>query len=431
MKSEMNANMGNFEFIMPQMGEGLIEATVTKWLKQEGDTVTEDESLVEVATDKVDTEIPSPVTGVLVKKMCAEGEVVPIGHTLAMIEVEGLKAAVKTEPEQMPQPEPVKKETSPVVNVVESNVEQPEPETSSVSRFYSPLVKNIAKQENIPMKELASIPGSGKDDRLTKEDILNYIRKRKKGDHTPAAPAVPVVPSGDDQVIEMDRIRQLIASHMSRSWETSPHVNSFVEIDMTNIVHWREKNKSLLEHREEQKLTFTPFFIEAIAKSVRDVPYVNVSMDGTKIILRRNINIGMAVALPNNNLIVPVIRNADQKSLLGITRTVNDLSNRARIGKLVPDDITGGTISITNLGSVGLIMGTPIINQPQAAIIAVGSIIKRPVVIESPDGDAIAIRHMMILSLAHDHRIIDGALAGQFLNRMKFYLEKFDINQSI
>jgi len=420
--------MAQFEIVMPQMGEGLIEATLTKWLKQEGDKVGEDEALVEVATDKVDTEIPSPVAGILMKKLFAEGDIVPIGKPIGIIDIGGEQAIPKKAIESAP---PVPAAPSIPLSKPVIKTEIPSLEIPSGTRFYSPLVKSIAKQENISMKELASVPGTGKDDRVTKEDILNWLKNKK-----PDEPNIPlitpyVVSSGEDQIIEMDRIRQLIANHMVRSWETSPHVNSFVEADMTNIVNWRNKHKEVFENREKIKLTFTPIFIEAIAKAVRDIPFVNVSVEGTKIIKHKNINVGMAVALPNNNLIVPVIKNADQMSLQGIVRNVTDLADRARQSKLIPDEISGGTISLTNLGSFGLLMGTPIINQPQTAIVAVGAIKKRPVVIETPEGDAIAVRHIIILSVTHDHRVIDGILAGQFLDRLVFYLEKFDINQSI
>lgn len=420
--------MAQFELVMPQMGEGLIEATLTKWLKQEGDKVGEDEALVEVATDKVDTEIPSPVTGILIKKLFAEGDVVPIGKAIGIIDLGGEPTVTKNTIESA---KPISPPPSAPLSKAAIKSEVPMPDLSSGTRFYSPLVKSIASQEHLSMKELAAIPGTGKDDRVTKEDILNWLKNKKSDERSFPQITTSVSPSGEDQIIEMDRIRQLIASHMVKSWETSPHVNSFVEADMTNIVNWRNKHKDGFEKREKIKLTITPILIEAIAKAVRDVPLVNVSVNGTKIIVHKNINIGMAVALPNNNLIVPVIKNADQKSLQGIVRNVTDLADRARQSKLILDEISGGTISLTNLGSFGLLMGTPIINQPQTAIVAVGVIKKRAVVIETPGGDAIAVRHMMILSVSHDHRVIDGVLAGQFLERLVFYLEKFDINQSI
>jgi 2-oxoglutarate dehydrogenase E2 component (dihydrolipoamide succinyltransferase) len=427
--------MGNFEIVMPQMGEGLIEATLTRWLKQEGELVTEDDAVVEVATDKVDTEISSPVSGILIKKLFSEGDVVPIGTPIALVELQGQKAdtaaAEKPAPVIPVSSEPVKVQIpAPLPNGEPEHVAAEE-EYSGGTRFYSPLVKNIARQENVSMTELSKIPGTGKDDRVTKEDLLNWVKNRKSTDLKVSQPVRPPVASGEDQVVEMDRIRQLISSHMSKSWETSPHVNSFMEVDMTRIANWREKNKDAFAKRENIKLTFTPVIIEAIARALRDLPQVNVSLDGTRIIYHKRINIGMAVALPNYNLIVPVIKNADQISLLGIIKSVTDLADRARKSKLVPDEISGGTVSFTNLGSFGLLSGTPIINQPQTAIVAAGVIKKRPVVLETPDGDTIAIRHMMVLSVAHDHRIIDGVLAGQFLDKMRLHLENFDITQSI
>jgi 2-oxoglutarate dehydrogenase E2 component (dihydrolipoamide succinyltransferase) len=441
--------MAAYEIVLPMMGEGLIEATITKWLRQEGDPVNEDDAVVEVATDKVDTEIPSPVKGIFSKKLFKEGDVVPIGKVIALIETDADAAGAKAKPAA-----PAEKETEipkPVKEVpaakpdkpVEAGVpgipveEAPEeaPAVPSDSRFYSPLVKSIARQENISAAELEKIPATGQDDRVTKQDILDYIKTRKSAPAaqpvatTATKPAIPV--SREDTIVEMDRIRQLISNHMSKSWATSPHVTSFSEADMTAIVNWRENHKAAFEQRENQKLTFTPIIIEAIAKAVRDLPMMNVSVDGTRIIVHKRINVGMAVALPNYNLIVPVIRNADEKSLGGILKEVNDLAARARNNKLVPDEIAGGTISLTNLGSFGMLMGTPIINQPQTAIVAVGAIKKRAVVIETPSGDTIGVRHMMIFSVTHDHRVIDGALAGQFLAKLAFYLEKFDINQTI
>jgi 2-oxoglutarate dehydrogenase E2 component (dihydrolipoamide succinyltransferase) len=406
--------MAKFEVVMPKMGESIIEATITKWLKNEGDQVALDDPIVEIATDKVDSEIPSPVEGLLITKNYKEGDVVPVGMVIAIIDMGGEPSQPKTssQPKESSQPNvPIKDQTQ-------------------STRFYSPLVKSIAKQENVSMKELEDIPGSGKDGRVTKNDLLGYLENGKKP--MTAATSGPVVSfSGEDQIIEMDRIRQLISSHMVKSVQTSPHVTSFMEADVTKMVQWREKLKAAFLKKESEKLTFTPIFIEAIAKAVRDFPLINVSVDGPKIILHKNINIGMAVALPNFNLIVPVIKNADQKSLTGIIKNVNDIANRARINKLVPDEISGGTISLTNLGSFGTLMGTPIINQPQTAIIAVGSIKKRPVVVESPEGDSIAIRQMMYVSVTYDHRVIDGALGGQFLTRFVQYLENFDTTQTL
>jgi 2-oxoglutarate dehydrogenase E2 component (dihydrolipoamide succinyltransferase) len=445
--------MARFEIVMPKLGESIIEATITKWLKNVGDTVKEDESILEIATDKVDSEIPSPVEGILLERLFNEGDVIAIGTVIALIDLGGEDTSVAAKPkmETKATAEPVKAKPAPAAEKASADVAA-EPVKENIrpasGRFYSPLVKNIAKQENIPAAELENIPGTGNEGRITKQDLLDYIAKRgTEGQRTssiqhpassiqhPASsiqhPASASTFTGEDSVVEMDRIRQLIAGHMVKSVQTSPHVTSFVEVDMTRIVQWRDKHKDGFFERQGLKLTFTPVFVEAIAKAVRDYPQVNVSVDGTKIIMHGSINVGMAVSLPNFNLIVPVIKNADQKNLFGILLDVNDLAERARTSKLKPDEIGGGTISLTNLGSVGTLAGTPIINQPQAAIVAVGSIKKRPVVIETPAGDAIVIRHMMILSLTFDHRVIDGALGGQFLNKMVFYLENFDTNQNL
>jgi len=426
--------MANYEVVVPKLGESVIEATITKWLKNEGEMVNLDDSLVEIATDKVDTEIPSLTSGKLIRKFFNEGDVVPVGAILALIDVAGNDQPAR----EMPSP-------------VESKPESYKSETTPAgTRFYSPLVRSIASQENISFSELDSISGTGKDDRLTKQDLLNYMKDRQQGikpmvqSPLSSGPAIAVkeaaivapvtiqqVIPGEDRIVEMDRIRQLIAGHMVKSVQTSPHVTSFQEVDMARIVHWRDKNKDVFFKREKAKLTFTPIFIEAIAKAVRDFPLMNVSVDGSKVIIHKNVNIGMAVSLPNFNLIVPVIRNAHEKSLLGLVKSVNDLAERARISKLMPDEITGGTISLTNLGSFGTLMGTPIINQPQTAIVAVGAIKKRVVVIESPEGDTMAIRPVMMISVTYDHRVIDGALGGQFLANLVHNLETFDSNQLI
>lgn len=426
--------MANYEVVVPKLGESVIEATITKWLKNEGEMVNLDDSLVEIATDKVDTEIPSLTSGKLIRKFFNEGDVVPVGAILALIDVAGNDQPAR----EMPSP-------------VESKPESYKSETTPAgTRFYSPLVRSIASQENISFSELDSISGTGKDDRLTKQDLLNYMKDRQQGikpmvqSPLSSGPAIAVkeaaivapvtiqqVIPGEDRIVEMDRIRQLIAGHMVKSVQTSPHVTSFQEVDMARIVHWRDKNKDVFFKREKAKLTFTPIFIEAIAKAVRDFPLMNVSVDGSKVIIHKNVNIGMAVSLPNFNLIVPVIRNAHEKSLLGLVKSVNDLAERARISKLMPDEITGGTISLTNLGSFGTLMGTPIINQPQTAIVAVGAIKKRVVVIESPEGDTMAIRPVMMISVTYDHRVIDGALGGQFLAKLVHNLETFDSNQLI
>jgi 2-oxoglutarate dehydrogenase E2 component (dihydrolipoamide succinyltransferase) len=445
--------MANYEVVVPKLGESVIEATITKWLKHEGDMIQEDESIVEIATDKVDSEIPSLVSGKLIKKLFTEGDLVPVGAVFAIIDTSGGSESLPaSQPEAAPPA--VSCNAGPTVAALSGNdppVEMPDVhvsqniESASGTRFYSPLVRSIAQQENISFTELDAISGTGKDDRLTKQDLLEYLRERKQGIKplenqaqivaasipVVAPQAIPQIIPGEDRIVEMDRIRQLIASHMVKSVQTSAHVTSFQEVDMTRVVQWREKNKDMFQKRENEKLTFTPVFIEAIARAVRDFPLVNVSVDGTKVIIHKNVNIGMAVSLPNFNLIVPVIRNAHEKSLLGVVKSVNDLAQRARISKLVPDEITGGTISLTNLGSFGTLMGTPIINQPQTAIVAVGAIKKRVVVIETPEGDTMAIRPIMMMSVTYDHRVIDGALGGQFLNSIVKHLENFDNNQTI
>ncbi len=433
--------MPQVELIMPKMGESVAEATIIKWLKKEGDKIAMDEIVLEIATDKVDSEIPSTAEGTLVKRLFNEGDVVLVGKPIALISTDA-NAAVEATPEVKA---PAKTETVTVQKelataaVAESvSIER----TSSTGKFYSPLVRNIAKAEGIAMQELEAIEGSGTNGRVTKNDILAYIPNKGKqsapveikpqvvassNGATHAKPAVSV--SAGDEVIEMDRMRKLIADHMVMSKHTSPHVTSFVEADVTNVVKWREKVKHNFEKREGEKLTFTPIFIEALAKAIKDFPMINISVDGTNIIKKKNINIGMATALPSGNLIVPVIRNADTLNLVGITKQVNDLAGRARKGKLTPDDIAGGTYTISNVGSFGNVMGTPIINQPQVAILAVGVIKKKPAVIETPDGDLIGIRHFMFLSHSYDHRVVDGSLGGQFVRRVADYLENWDINR--
>jgi len=431
--------MAAVEIVVPRLGESVIEVTITKWLKNEGDKVEAEEALVEIATDKVDSEIVSTSGGTLSKKMFKEGDVVAVGKVFAILEAEGQAAspapsAASAEPDT---PEP------PRVKAPEQSAPSEEVHSEEIpagSRYYSPLVRSIAQQEGLSFRELDSIPGTGKEDRLTKQDILEYLSRRKSGAPvagTPSSPAIkpapaqPVFNMGEDRIVEMDRVRQLIANHMVKSVQTSPHVTSFIEVDMNNIVNWREKNKDDFQKKYGEKLTFTPIFIEAIAKAVRDYPMINVSVDGSKIVVHSKVNIGMAVALPSNNLIVPVVKDAGSLNLLGITKAVNDLANRARVNKLVPDEVAGGTISLTNLGSFGTLMGTPIINQPQTAIVAVGAIKKRAVVLETEQGDVIAIRPVMICSVTFDHRVIDGALGGQFLSRLGTYFEQFDYTQSI
>lgn len=435
--------MATFELIMPKLGESVIEATITRWLKSAGDTVNEDDAIVEIATDKVDSEIPSPVEGKIIKTLFNEGDVVAVGAVIAVIALDG-EESVTSEPQAAAastEPPAESLETAPAV------LSEPAQETTS-GRFYSPLVKNIAKQEQIPLAELETVPGSGKDGRLTKEDLLAYLKTRGSKPavatatetketapvskfSAPRHEAPAIVTSAGDQVIEMDRMRRLIADHMVMSKQVSPHVTSFIDVDVTNIVNWRNKVKDSFQKREGQKITFTPIFFEAAAKALREFPQVNASVDGYNIILRKNINIGMATALPNGNLIVPVIKNLDEKNLLGITKAVNDLAARARANKLQPDEIQGGTFTITNFGSFDSLTGTPIINQPQVAILAVGAIRKQPAVIETQYGDVIAIRHIMILSLAYDHRIVDGALGGMYLKRVKELLESFDPDTDI
>jgi len=549
--------MAKYKLLLPKMGESVAEATIIKWLKNPGDYIETDETVIEIATDKVDSEVPSPVSGRLLEQLCKENDVVQVGDVVAIIETEELdeikdqgisnqlSSAVAEENAPVGDETTVVDEASPIVQEIsgekanEQNeaadeavkttdetkspvfaeqrneireqvpyTEQLEQRPASKSengskdsaRFYSPLVRNIAAQEGIAADELDQIPGTGAEGRLTKDDLLSYIQTRFKPKasqppvggaatietfqpspvaepitaplvetaesvaesdaaqpvvETPAAEVPTAEPraaaepeplkasvenkaesgsssvSGGDEIIEMDRMRRIIADHMVMSKHTSPHVTSFVEADVTNLVLWREKVKNSFEKREGEKITFTPIFIEAVVKAIRDFPMINISVTGTQIIKKKDINISMATALPSGNLIVPVIKRADELSLLGLTKAVNDLANRARINKLKPDDVQGGTFTITNVGSFGNVMGTPIINQPQVAILAVGAIKKKPAVIETPQGDAIAIRHMMFLSLSYDHRVVDGALGGSFIKRVADYLENWDKNRTI
>ncbi|RWY54265.1 dihydrolipoamide acetyltransferase family protein [Mucilaginibacter gilvus] len=519
--------MAKYQLLLPKMGESVAEATVIKWTKSLGDRIEIDEAVMEIATDKVDSEVPSPVAGKLIEQLYKEDDVVQVGTVIAVIETEADKAEAPVPTptpvtETVPQPvaytapvaSPAPQYVAPVPPVVAAPVQdipginqleqRPSPTISNVkfdNRFYSPLVKSIAIQEGIGNDELDHIPGTGAEGRLTKDDLLDYIQHRPaKAAAAPVPAAVSTKPvaepvshsepvitytaaipppytpppapveqpssataeepvtgptaapaeapkasfeapkaapkpaasvSGGDEIIEMDRMRRLIADHMVYSKHTSPHVTSFVEADVTELVNWREKIKGPFEKREGQKLTFTPIFIEAVIKAIIALPMINVSVVGTQIIKKKNINISMATALPNGNLIVPVIKKADELSLLGITKAVNDLAHRARIGKLLPDDVKDGTFTITNVGSFGNVMGTPIINQPQVAILAVGAIKKKPAVVETPQGDAIAIRHMMFLSLSYDHRVVDGALGGTFVRKVADYLENWDISRNI
>ncbi len=435
--------MSQQELIMPKLGESIMEATILKWLKKEGDNVELDEAVLEIATDKVDSEVPSPFAGKITKILFKEGDVVQIGKAIAMIETSGSAETQVTAPI-------VKQEVKQEV-VKETVVEQKVVSSGNAAdRFYSPLVLNIAREEGITMSELENIDGTGKDDRVTKADILAYVKDREAGNvKTPVlaekkaettvteekpsvnAPQVISSKSGTGEIVEMDRMRKLIADHMVMSKKTSPHVTSYVEVDMTPIVEWRNKTKEKFEKREGQKITFTPIFIEAVAKAIKDFPGINISVDGYTITYKKDINIGMAAALPSGNLIVPVIRNADRMNLVGLTAVVNDLAFRARNNKLKPDEIQDGTFTLTNVGSFGSLMGTPIINQPQVAILAVGAIKKKPVVMETEYGDVIAIRHMMFMSMSYDHRVVDGMLGGTFLKRVADYLEGFDVNREI
>ncbi|MBN2236820.1 MAG: 2-oxo acid dehydrogenase subunit E2 [Bacteroidales bacterium] len=437
--------MAKFELVMPKLGESIIEATITKWLKNPGDTIEEDDAILEIATDKVDSEIPSPIDGKLTEVFFAEGDIVAVGAIIGIIEMDGDAEEEAPSEKEIPAQskiDEINKEIETASKIAEGNEEET-PSTGSFSdatRFYSPLVKSIAKEENISLSELEKIPGSGKDSRLTKQDLINYLENRNKPQTalTKAPPSQPAkIPAAEvsvgtgDRIEEMGRMRKLIADHMVMSKQVSPHVTSFIEADVTKIVNWRNKVKDPFLKREGEKITFTPIFIDVAAKALRDYPGLNVSVDGTKIIFRKNINIGMAAALPDGNLIVPVIKNADQKNLIGMTKTVNDLAKRARANKLTPDEISGGTFTVTNFGSFDSLTGTPIINQPQVAILGLGAIVKRPVVIETPEGDTIGIRSIMMLSLAYDHRVVDGALGGMYLKRLREYIENFDINQSL
>jgi 2-oxoglutarate dehydrogenase E2 component (dihydrolipoamide succinyltransferase) len=456
--------MAQVELVMPKMGESIMEATILKWVKSVGDSVELDDTILEIATDKVDSEVPSPVAGVLTKIFFEEDDTVEIGKVIALISTEGDSPEVSASPavaeretgEPAPQEQPATK-----------NVPQPTYEAVAVAetpgqlqaqgsdgRFYSPLVRSIAKEEGISQRELETVDGTGAQGRVTKKDILGYLQQRGNGNGAgrPAAPAaqpmatVPqqrtappasapsqptLVAGGQDEIIEMDRMRRLIADHMVDSKRTAAHVTSFIEVDVTDIVNWREAAKAEYQRKYGEKITYTPIFIEAVAKALRDFPMVNVSVDGNRIIRKQDLNIGMAAALPSGNLIVPVIKQADLLSLAGLTKAVNDLANRARNNKLKPEEVQGGTFTVTNVGTFGNVMGTPIINQPQVAILAVGAIRKKPAVVETEYGDLIAVRQLMFLSLSYDHRVVDGALGGSFLRRIGDYLEGFDAGRGI
>lgn len=446
--------MSNFQIVMPKLGESIQEGTITKWFVKEGDRVEEDTILFEVATDKVDSEIPSPVDGVITKIMFPEGSLVPVGDVLAIINMGGEESSSDGPSEKTAENNIEKRENTFSEKQAEKKVEGKISSTTneeknveitreSSTRFYSPLVRNIAKQENISLEELETIKGSGANERVQKNDILEYIQNRKSGKSTPETktesstttrktmtpPAVSV--GAGDQIIEMDRVRKLIAEHMVMSKQVSPHVTAVVEADVTGLVIWRNKNKEAFEKKYGEKITFMPIFTEAVAAAIAEFPMLNSSVDGDRIILKKDINIGIAVAKPDGNLIVPVIKNAEQKNLVGITKDLNRLANAARTNKLAIDEIQGGTFTITNFGSFRNLIGTPIINQPQVAILATGSIEKKPAVLETPTGDVIAIRHLMFLSLSYDHRIVDGALGGAFLRKIADNLEQFDINRLV
>lgn len=437
-------DMAKFELKLPKMGESVAEATITNWLKNVGDAIAADEAVLEIATDKVDSEVPSEVSGTLSEVLFQVNDVVKVGQTIAIIETEGAGTEA-----------PAADATSaPAVAAVEKTVETAREaaapaDFSGSDKFFSPLVKNIAREEGVAMAELESIAGSGKDGRVTKDDLLNYIKNKAsqpaaaqtaapaplpsaqapQSSTTSTQPSAPVSVNGGDEIVEMDRMRKLISQYMVASVQTSAHVQSFIEVDVTNIVKWRDKVKTAFEKREGEKLTFTPIFMEAVAKALKDFPMMNISVDGEYIIKRKNINLGMAAALPNGNLIVPVIKNADQLNLVGMAKAVNDLGNRAKAGKLKPDDTQGGTYTVTNVGTFGSVFGTPIINQPQVGILALGAIRKVPAVIETPEGDFIGIRQKMFLSHSYDHRVVDGALGGSFVKRVAEYLEAFDANR--
>jgi len=428
--------MASIEMLMPKMGESIIEGTIISWLKKEGDLIEADESVLEVATDKVDTEVPATHGGRLKKILAQEGEVVKVGAAIALIETTWeASSAVPSGPSET---ETIQKEGKQELPVSTSSLIEEDSQDTQVAadgRFYSPLVKSIAKEEGISFEELSKIPGTGKEGRVTKQDMWDYLAARqgatKKASPSPSYSQVAPSLSGSDEIIEMDRMRKLIAQRMVESKRISAHVTSFVEADMTSIVLWREKNKEAFKATYGESLTFTPFFIQAVAKAIRDFPMINISVDGEQIIKKKDINIGMAVALPSGNLIVPVIKQADDLSLVEISKKVNDLAQRARTNKLTADEVTGGTYTVSNVGSFGNVMGTPIIPQPQVAILAIGAIVKKPAVVETPTGDVIAIRHKMFLSHSYDHRVVDGALGGMFVRRVADYLESFDLETTL
>ena len=451
--------MARYELLLPKMGESVAEATVTSWLRNVGDQIEEEDGILEIATDKVDSEVPSPVSGILVEQLVKQGEIAKIGRPVAILETpQEASEMIESEP-HVGVVEENEQEASPLIDPSETvlpnqnfsrkstlrNTEKPSNSTKD-DRFYSPLVKSIIKKESISTSELRNIVGTGKNGRLTKDDILKFVSERKPAPDSMTKVSSTVIPvlqneletgtaahssSGAKDIIEMDRMRKMIADNMLKSKQKSPHVTSVVEIDVTNLVKWRERVKVEFEKREGEKLTFTPIFVEAIAKALRDFPMVNVSVEGNNILVKKDINVGIAVALPTGNLIVPVVHNADQLNMIGLAKRVNQLSSKARVNKLKMEDISGGTFTLTNIGTFGNTIGTPIINQPEVAIMAAGAIQKKPAVIETEEGDSIGIRQLMFLSMSYDHRVVDGMLGGSFLRRVGDYLEKFDFNRQI
>ena len=445
--------MARFELKLPKMGESVAEATITSWLKEVGDTIELDEAVVEIATDKVDSEVPSEVEGTLIEILFEKDAVVGVGETIAIIETEGEGSSEDNLQEKVTETKGSVKVSD--IQEVEKTIEKavevkvtPIAKTSDSGKFYSPLVRNIAETEGVSMDELEAIVGSGKDGRVTKDDILGYLENRgssakastvqqekpivvevKKNEQKPVAKAAPVSVNGGDEILEMSRMGKLIAKYMVDSVQTSAHVQSFIEIDVTNIVKWRNKVKDAFFKREGEKLTFTPILMQAVASTIKKYPLINIQVKGDSIVKKKNINLGMAAALPDGNLIVPVIKNADQLNLVGMTKSINDLANRARNNALKPDEIQEGTYTVTNVGSFGSVMGTPIINQPQVAILALGAIRKVPAVIETPEGDFIGIRQKMFVSHSYDHRVVNGALGGIFIKTLKETLEAWDVNQ--
>ena len=444
--------MAEYKLLLPSMGEGVMEATVINWLYNEGDTVNEDDSIVEIATDKVDSDVPTPVSGKIIKILVHKDEIAKVGEPIAILEIEGEGEITHvTETPKIEEPT-IENPVSEVVSELEKplQVVPSTPQEFSGDLYLSPLVKSIAEQEGISEAELKSIKGTGLEGRITKEDILDFVKNRSnviasnsegiakqsvqntQNYTTPQFSNSPTLPiSTGDEIIPMDRVRKLIADAMVNSKKTSPHVTSFIETDVTNVVKWRAKHKDAFEKREGQRLTFMPIFVKAVVKAIQDFPLINISVDGDKIIKKKNINIGMATALPDGNLIVPVIKNADQLSLSGLAKAINDLAYRARNKKLKPEDTQGATYTISNIGSFGNLMGTPIIPQPQVAILAIGAIVKKPAVLETKDGDVIAIRQLMFMSHSYDHRVVDGSLGGMFLKHVHDYLQNWDMNTEI